>query len=75
MDFIALVQDCERPDDPVNGEVIGLNKNQDLFNPGKKVWFKCDEGFYLVGKKDFVCQKDGNWNPQPFPSCVRRSKL
>ena len=75
VEFLFAEQKCERPVDPANGNVISRARNQKLFNPGEKVWFKCDDGFDLVGAKDFVCQRDGNWRPQPFPRCVRRSEL
>ena len=61
---------CRRPNDPRNGEVESKNGNQDSFDPDQKVWFKCDRGFKLDGHKDFECQDDGSWEPQPFPRCV-----
>ena len=68
---MLAVQLCQRPDDPANGRVDGRdNDDQDQFKPGQKVWFKCDPHYTLVGDKDFVCQKDGSWKPQPFPRCV-----
>ena len=73
--FVVVVQQCRRPADPQNGDVVSRNKNQVLFKAGEKVWFKCDNGFNLVGAKDFVCQRNGNWLPQPFPRCVRRGEI
>ena len=72
--ILCLVKNCERPNDPANGEVISRIRNQQVFNPGEKVWFKCDEGFDLVGAKDFVCQRSSDWKSQPFPKCVDQSK-
>ena len=76
MHFILFaVQQCRRPADPQNGDVVSRGKNQVLFKTGEKVWFKCDNGFVLQGAKDFVCQRNGNWLPQPFPKCVRRGEF
>ena len=72
---MCLAKKCKRPDDPANGDVISRKKNQKSFNRREKVWFKCDKGFDLVGKKDFVCQKNGNWKPQPFPKCTLKSEF
>ena len=72
---MTLEATCERPNCPENGEVISKNENQKVFNPGEKVWFKCIGCFQLAGNKDFVCQKDGNWKPQPFPKCVRQGNV
>ena len=69
-----LGRQCRRPNDPRNGEVVSKSNNQDLFDPHQKVWFRCDRGFKLDGHKDFVCQDDGSWEPQPFPRCVSESK-
>ena len=66
-----LGRQCRRPNDPRNGEVVSKNGNQDLFDPDQKVWFRCDRGFKLDGHKDFECQDDGSWKPQPFPRCVQ----
>ena len=71
---LHLVRQCRRPRDPRNGDVVSKNNNQKLFDAGQKVWFKCDRGFKLDGKKDFVCQNDGSWEPQPFPKCVPDGK-
>ena len=46
-----------------------------LFSPGEKIWFKCDNGFNLIGAKDFTCQRNGNWQPQPFSRCVGRGEF
>ena len=73
--FLNAVEKCERPDDPINGNVVSRKKNQEVFGVDEKVWFKCDKGFDLVGKKNFVCRKNGNWKPQPFPKCARKSKF
>ena len=71
----SLVRQCKRPNDPANGNVVSKTNNQQLFDAGQKVWFNCDRGFKLDGKKDFVCQKDGSWEPQPFPRCVPDGEL
>ena len=72
--LLFLDKKCRRPENPAYGSVLSQNLNQNLFNPGEKVWFKCDYGYDLDGKKYVVCQKNGNWQPQPFPRCVRRGK-
>ena len=41
-----------------------------LFNAGGNIRFECDNGFDLIGAKNFVCQ-NGKWQPQSFPTCVR----
>ena len=69
-----LDQNCRRPGKPAYGSVLSKNWNQILFNSGEKVWFRCDDGYYLDGRKYVVCQENGNWQPQPFPRCVRQSK-
>ena len=71
---LNLAFQCERPFAPANGEVLSKNNNQELFDDGEKVWFKCNQGFDLNGTKEFFCQRDGNWKPQPFPVCVRRGE-
>ena len=53
---------------------MSKNGNQDLFDSDQKVWFRCDRGFKLDGQKDFECQDDGSWKPQPFPRCVPDSE-
>ena len=73
--ILAVIQKCERPVSPKNGDVVSRRRNQELFNVGEKIWFKCDEGFDLVGKKDFACQGDESWKPRSFPSCVSKSRL
>ena len=73
--LLNLVQTCQRPRNPTNGDVISRNKFQNIFKPGEKIWFKCDGGFDLIGNKDFICREDGNWKPQPFPRCVQKSEL
>ena len=63
-----MVRNCRRPDEPNNGDIIPPRVHE--FKPGQKIWFKCDSSYSLVGTKDFLCQDDGTWHPDEFPTCV-----
>ena len=66
--FPLAPKQCRRPEDPNNGYIHP--RGVDFFKPGKKIWFRCNKPYTLVGNaKDFKCQKDGQWNPKGFPTC------
>jgi len=56
---------CRVPGHVDNGS-FGPVKNTYSF--GDKIWFSCIAGYTLQGKKDFICQANGNWNGN-FPTC------
>ena len=40
----------------------------DEYKEGDSLWFHCNAGFELQGKKDIFCEADGSWS-HPFPVC------
>lgn len=56
---------CQRPADPTNGKVVG---DQQIFQVGDDVWFRCDSGFEMIGVEGLTCQNDGTFDPEP-PTC------
>lgn len=39
---------------------------------GCRVFYKCSEGFELIGKSERLCHSDGYWVPKDLPACVRK---
>ena len=60
---------CEKPDGPDNGSI--RPDDQDFFDVDKKIWFSCDRGFELKGKKDLQCRSNGKWSDK-IPRCERK---
>ena len=71
--FLAVT--CPKPSPPEKGEArvasaIDTNSRGD-FTFGKMLVYRCDDGFMLVGEKDFaICTADGTWDTTP-PHCVK----
>jgi len=57
---------CSSPDQPDNGS---LKPKKNTYYSGDKLWFSCEAGYTLEGKKDLLCQNNGQWNAE-FPICV-----
>ncbi|XP_076821154.1 E-selectin-like isoform X2 [Clavelina lepadiformis] len=60
---------CERPDEPDNGSI--RPDDQDFFDVNEKIWFGCERGFELKGKKDLQCRSNGKWSDK-IPRCERK---
>ncbi|XP_076805074.1 P-selectin-like [Clavelina lepadiformis] len=60
---------CEKPDDPDNGSI--RPDDQDFFDVDEKIWFSCERGFELKGKKDLQCRSNGKWSDK-IPRCERK---
>ncbi|KAI1289812.1 Protein lev-9 [Halotydeus destructor] len=56
---------CVRPVANGNFKVSG-----DYF--GARVIYACDEGFYMSGPRERICQGDGTWSDQP-PECKKEA--
>lgn len=41
---------------------------------GARVTYTCDDGFYMSGVRERVCQGDGSWSDSP-PTCKREGKF
>lgn len=39
---------------------------------GCRVFYKCSDGFELIGKSERLCHSDGYWVPKDLPACVRK---
>jgi len=39
---------------------------------GCRVFYKCSDGYELIGKSERLCHSDGYWVPKDLPSCVRK---
>jgi len=63
--FLITGRQCGVPDNIDNGSFKPVKKNYFFRN---KIWFSCNAGYTLQGKKDFACQADGSWNGN-FPTC------
>ncbi|RWS31980.1 c4b-binding protein beta chain-like protein [Leptotrombidium deliense] len=48
----------------------GFKISGDYF--GARATYTCEEGFYMSGAKERVCQGDGSWSDQP-PECRREA--
>ncbi|XP_013386423.1 uncharacterized protein LOC106155927 [Lingula anatina] len=59
------IKACVDPGVPQHGERYG-----DEFNPGRTVYFKCDDGFRMVGKPSLKCMDSGVWSGST-PRCAR----
>ena len=70
--LLNLVQTCQRPRNPANGDVINRNKFQNIFKPGEKIWFKCDGGFDLIGIKALFAEKMEIGNLNHFPDAFKK---
>ncbi|XP_076818246.1 E-selectin-like isoform X4 [Clavelina lepadiformis] len=60
---------CEKPDEPDNGSI--RPDDQDFFDINEKIWFSCERGFELKGKKDLQCRSNGKWSDK-IPRCERK---
>jgi hypothetical protein len=38
------------------------------------VTYFCDDGFYMSGSRERVCQGDGSWSDQP-PACKKQGNV
>ena len=63
----VVARSCGTPDDIAHGWHAG-----ECYTYGCRVSYHCAEGFELVGRKERLCQPDGQWNPHELPSCVRK---
>ena len=59
--------DCGNLDDPENGQV-DLNQGTRF---GAKAFYRCDNGFFLVGDDRRECQANGQWSGEA-PICKRK---
>lgn len=41
---------------------------------GARVTYTCDDGFYMSGPRERVCQGDGSWSDQP-PDCKKEGTI
>ena len=59
------IVNCTDPDPaPDNG-----NKNGAVYTYNATVTYTCDYGYLLNGSGEIVCQADGSWSDNNFPSC------
>ncbi|XP_053321831.1 sushi, von Willebrand factor type A, EGF and pentraxin domain-containing protein 1 [Spea bombifrons] len=54
---------CSEAPIPENGYILGSN-----FTYGKTVFFRCNEGYTLIGNEETVCLANGFWS-KDVPSC------
>ena len=40
---------------------------------GARVTYSCEDGFFMSGTRERVCQGDGTWSDQP-PTCKKEGK-
>lgn len=59
---------CERP--VQNDNIDSIVPDQDLYDIGDEVTFRCSRGFKLVGSEISVCQEDQSWSPVE-PTCMK----
>lgn len=63
--FIPLpAVSCGQPTTPSHGSRTGTD-----FTFGKKVSFRCQPGYYLVGDETITCQANKQWSRTTTPSC------
>lgn len=60
---------CRLPRHPVGGSIKTI---REPVKPGDEIWFLCNPGYTLVGTKDFVCQNNGKFDSDDFPTCKKR---
>ncbi|MEE6459030.1 hypothetical protein FKM82_000515 [Ascaphus truei] len=54
---------CDKAPIPNNGVIVGSN-----FTYGKKITFRCNEGYTLIGNGETTCLANGSWS-KGAPSC------
>ncbi|XP_012590264.1 PREDICTED: membrane cofactor protein [Condylura cristata] len=61
---------CPHPGEPQNGRIIRGDRG---FEFGASITFACNEGFFLVGRKELYCELSGSsleWSDN-FPQCEK----
>lgn len=50
-----------------------IKPDYDVLEDGKRIKFRCDEGYVLKGTTSTVCNSNGRWKAD-IPSCERKRK-
>ncbi|XP_076368677.1 protein lev-9-like [Tachypleus tridentatus] len=63
--FLSEAQHCGYPGSPAYGKPKNV---RNTYEPGERVTFKCNRGYFLIGANTRRCLSDGTWSGQ-LPVC------
>ncbi|XP_072019600.1 uncharacterized protein [Amphiura filiformis] len=64
------IKGCLHPGELENGYVISGGSNNEIYPPGKRIEYLCEDNYELQGTKTIFCQTDSTWSHE-MPVCVK----